>query len=558
MQSALRSSRLVLGFACLSLCSTTHAQFSSDFQTNVISGVTSNWSGDYVVGSNTVFDLLRIENGGVLSVAVTYPGSISVGYEPFATNNSLIVSGSSLMTSDFGIIHVGHSGSGNSLVVSNGATVTSSAGFVGYNGGADNNRVVVTGKGSVWRNDSDLVVGELGSSNSLVISDGGVVLGGGFVGDEYGPTFNNSALVTGSGSVWSNGAINIGPWGMGNSLVVSNGGVVISSYGNLGGNDLDTTNNTITVVGNGSLWQSSSGVRIDGSGNQLTVADGGAVVAASVFMFNVWPNPGNAVQVLGGSLIVLNGSMTIPQAGIGTLTISNGIVQAENIILANFQNGTEGTLTMASGSLLVQSGMVVGYGGCSATGTVVITGGTGAVTNAAHSAVLEVRSGTLTQTGGTLLIDTLVITNACGRFVHSGGVLSVGTLILDPSLDADGDGMPNGWEQAYGFDPLTPHANVDSDGDGLTDLQEFLAGTDPTNSASAFRITALAQEGGDIRVSWMTGIGKTNALQATSDSLTNFTDLFAVTNTVGSTTNYLDAGAVTNWSTRFYRVRLVP
>jgi hypothetical protein len=62
----------------------------------------------------------------------------------------------------------------------------------------------------------------------------------------------------------------------------------------------------------------------------------------------------------------------------------------------------------------------------------------------------------------------------------------------------------------------------------------------------------------------MTGTGKTNALQATTGNAggsygtNNFTDIFTVTNTVGSVTNYVDRGAVTNFPSRFYRVRLVP
>ncbi len=424
------------------------------------------------------------------------------------------------------------------------------------------NVVSVSGSGSVWQSQSDVAIGGSGSSNSLVISDGGMVLGGSsLVGGMDSPTFNNSALVTGSGSVWSNGDLNIGWRGMGNSLVVSNGGVAISRYGNLGVEAGENSNNTVTVVGNGSLWQSSSGVSVHGSGNQLRIADGGSVIAASVFMFNVWPYPGNAIQVLGGSLIVSNGSMTIPQAGIGTLTISNGIVEAQDIILANCCTGTEGILTMASGSLLVQSGMVLGYGGCSTTGTVILTGGTCAVTNAAHSAVLEVRSGTLTHTGGALLIDNLVITNACGRFIHTGGTLLIGNLVLDPNLDADGDGMPNGWEQSYGLDPLTPTAGDDPDGDGLSNAQEFSLGTDPNDSSSPYRITGIAQEGADIRVTWMTVGGKTNFVQTTSELGAPFADSSPQLIIAGSgmaTTNYLDAGATTNTPSRFYRIRLVP
>jgi hypothetical protein len=104
--------------------------------------------------------------------------------------------------------------------------------------------------------------------------------------------------------------------------------------------------------------------------------------------------------------------------------------------------------------------------------------------------------------------------------------------------------------------PIDP----DTDGDGLTDQQEFLAGTDPNNSASSFRVTSVAQVDSDLLVGWMMGSGKTNALQrsAAGDYTNNFTDIFTVTNTVGTMTNYLDVGAVTNSPSRYYRVRLVP
>ena len=62
----------------------------------------------------------------------------------------------------------------------------------------------------------------------------------------------------------------------------------------------------------------------------------------------------------------------------------------------------------------------------------------------------------------------------------------------------------------------------------------------------------------------MMGSGRTNVLQATAGDASggyntnSFTDIFTVTNTVGTTTNYLDVGAATNAPSRYYRVRLVP
>ncbi|HUJ71905.1 MAG TPA: glycoside hydrolase family 2 TIM barrel-domain containing protein [Verrucomicrobiae bacterium] len=120
------------------------------------------------------------------------------------------------------------------------------------------------------------------------------------------------------------------------------------------------------------------------------------------------------------------------------------------------------------------------------------------------------------------------------------------------------------WAASHGLTGSAALSNADPDGDGQDNLAEFLAGTDPTNGASAFRITSIVRQGNDFRITWMMGPGKTNALQWTagagdgSYNTNTFIDLFNVTNTVGTTTNYLDPGGATNFPSRYYRVRLVP
>jgi len=134
--------------------------------------------------------------------------------------------------------------------------------------------------------------------------------------------------------------------------------------------------------------------------------------------------------------------------------------------------------------------------------------------------------------------------------------------LLDPNKSQVGDGIPNGWKQQYHLNPFDPAlAAEDADGDGQSNLQEYLAGTDPTNSSSLFDITSVISTGQDVFVTWMTGLGRTNALQVTASnsySTNNYTDIFIVTNTVGTITNYLDVGGATNIPTRYYRVRLLP
>lgn len=64
--------------------------------------------------------------------------------------------------------------------------------------------------------------------------------------------------------------------------------------------------------------------------------------------------------------------------------------------------------------------------------------------------------------------------------VESSGFYRV--VVMRANYDADGDGLPNDWEEQY----AATDARVDADSDGFDNLAEFIAGTDPTNKASFF------------------------------------------------------------------------
>ena len=103
--------------------------------------------------------------------------------------------------------------------------------------------------------------------------------------------------------------------------------------------------------------------------------------------------------------------------------------------------------------------------------------------------------------------------------------------------------------------------SADPDGDGASNLAEFQAGTNPTNSASAFRILSAAVEQNGVRLTWLCGGGRTNLLQAAPSLDSPWSDLSPALVLSGSgdaITNYLDSAALTNTPARYYRVRLGP
>jgi PKD repeat protein len=119
------------------------------------------------------------------------------------------------------------------------------------------------------------------------------------------------------------------------------------------------------------------------------------------------------------------------------------------------------------------------------------------------------------------------------------------------------------WQVQYFGSTNNPAAdpNADPDGDGQNNLSEFLAGTNPTNSASAFRILSAAGAQNGLLVTWMCGGGRTNILQTATDLNTPWSNLSPNLILPGSgdvITNYLDVGTLTNTPGRFYRVRLAP
>lgn len=171
------------------------AQLIADGDTNILDNVVTNITGSVNVGTNGSFTLLMVTNGAVVTTTDSTDIALNVG----ASSNNVVVSGAGSQWICPGWFTIGDRGSFNTLQILDGAYVTNAMGTLGMNSSSRSNLVIVSGTGSRWRTRQDTIsvgleVGNQGSFNQLVVSNGGCVVSGG---DSYigGASSYNSAIV---------------------------------------------------------------------------------------------------------------------------------------------------------------------------------------------------------------------------------------------------------------------------------------------------------------------------------------------------------------------------
>lgn len=573
-----------------------HAQFSADSQTNIISGVTNSAS-IYCVGSNTSFNVLLIQNGGMLS-----NDAACVGCTVTSSNNTAVVTdeGSIWQTAylypyQFGLT-VGYRSQGNRLVISNGAQIVFYFAEIGNT--AKSNTVWVTGTNTSWRGAAELSVGILGAGTGAPIEDNSLLVSSGArvefasivvglystrssltvsngartsstsltIGSDYG--YDCRGLITGTGSVCETEALIVGETGTGNVLVVENGAALQSGSGVIGWFDpygVPGGNNQVLITGAGSVWSNRHELLVgnETSSNSLVIVEG-SVQARNMVVGGTRRALNNSVRVDSGCLVVTDsgaGRIIVGQAGQGRLVLHGGAVTTDTLVLTNGSNSTMqfNSGLLSSQATVVSNAVLFCIGNGTGPAEFHLMGGTHSFCDGLRVSLNALLTGCGTINGD-LLVEGIVLATCGGALRCAGSVTNYGTIkaISGTVLDFQGQVVNYGLIDAIHGSTNFPagiinngivlDANGDYDGDRLTNLQEDQAGTSPTNAASAFRVIATESTGDDFRITWTAVGGKSYIVQtnATPEG-TGFADLSATIHVDGcseTTTNYLPRQAL--------------
>ena len=347
----------------------------------------------------------------------------------------------------------------------------------------------------------------------MTISNGGRMLSDlGTIGAS--PSLNNTGIVTGVGSVWSNsGTLAVGSDAPGefNCLKVLDGASII----NEGLLKVRSTNSLVFASGT----ISTAGTDIDpgaNDGNAFVVGD--SVSAAYFDMtgginYHSFGSPG-LVVTNNGSLrgsgtitgtIKVNGTFSPGLSGVGSIFTSNSLSFGSAAVL-NFDLGSSSDSVTVNADFKLDGTLNIADAGGFGVGDYTLFMYNGLLS--ASSAIPTI--GTNPDGGLTYTIDTNTLGSVILHVTSGGG---------DPYTT---------WASSYGLTGGSALGTADPDGDGMNNTNEFLAGFNPTNNAAYLHVISVAKSSttnitvtylganGDSTYSGRPSASRTNVLEFTT------------------------------------------
>lgn len=384
-----------------------------------------------------------------------------------------------------------------------------------------------------------------------------------------GLTIRNGVENGGAGIYNNSGTLTIDACHITENHATDSGGGIFNALGRLAVIDSTINRNSAPANSGGGIYNIYGVANITNSTivNNLAFNGGGIMnqfdgATLNVFNCTFYGNGGNGDSIANSALVVFGQSATVTVGG--------------NI----FVTGNSGTNFMHRGSAFTSLGYNLSNdsaGGDGATSPGGLLNGPGDIRNTnplinslanyggptpTHALFISspgVDKGksfgsTHDQRGHLRVADSSTIANSAG-----GDGADIGAFEFHPlsGPDSDGDGMADAFETFYGLTNQFD-ATLDSDGDGHSNVREYAAGTNPRDSASNLRITAIGATPTNVNITFSAVAGKTYVLQH-RDALVPLSVTNGATLTAPSTgsARLIDPAFNPNRH-RFYRVRLTP
>ena len=380
----------------------------------------------------------------ILSGNNTYHGGTTIESGTLAISGT----GATLGTSGSNITVGLNNGDNGTFVVSAGGHATDGDGTIGGGSGSTGS-ATVDGTGSTWTNNGLLTVGDQGNG-SLTVENGGTVTTGVNGINNVGLLVSGGAVsgtvtVSGTGSSVTVGSGGTGDMVLGNAgpalLVIANGGLVTDNSAFLAeGNS--TSSGTVDVTGSGSTWTNNDTITIGEAGTGTVMVENGGSISASTIIIADAAGSAGLLQIgnnnQGGALTVTSiqfgsGTGTIEFDQTDTTTLGANISGAGNLIQKG--SGTtilSGNSTFTGGTTIDAGTLVVGSTTALGAGDVTLNNGVLTTTGTGTGIQIAV-GGNYTQAAGTTLFLNLYSASNYDSLSLTGtGVASLnGTLHLN-------------------------------------------------------------------------------------------------------------------------------